>query len=273
MTASTTSKAVRFALALLLALVMLFPLYWMFATAVSSIADLRSGDYGIFPSQFRLHNFVDAWNAYPFDRWFLNSVVIAVVSVALTVTINLFCGYAFAKLRFPGKNILFVLIISTLMVPIQVLMVPQFRIVVDLGGLDSIWGVIVPRAAEAFGIFFARQYFSSIPDEVIEAARIDGAGELTILRRVVLPLCKPLVAVLVIFTFMWRWNEFAWPLIILKDSNSFTMPIGLLFLNGQYSVDWSSLMAMSLVSVIPMVLVFLFFQRYFVEGMARTGIK
>jgi alpha-1,4-digalacturonate transport system permease protein len=260
-------------LAAVIALVMLFPLYWMFATAVSSSTDLRQGDYGLLPSVFRLQNFADAWNSRPFARWFTNSVVIAVVSVALTVTINLICGYAFAKLRFPGRGLLFALIISTLMVPVQVIMVPQFRVVVDLGGLNSLWGVIVPRAAEAFGIFFARQYFRSIPNELIEAARLDGAGELRILRSVVLPLCKPLIAVLVIFTFMWRWNEFAWPLIILRDQDSYTMPIGILFLNGQYSPDWAGIMGMSLVSVLPVVVVFLFFQRYFVEGIVRSGIK
>ncbi len=262
-----------FALALAIAAVMAFPIYWMFATAVSSIADLRSGDYGILPGQFRLQNFVDAWRSADFTRWFGNSVVIAVVSTAVTVAINLVAGYAFAKLRFPGRRILLALIIATLFVPVQVIMVPQFRVVVDLGWLNSLWGVIVPRAAEAFGIFFAVQFFRSIPDEVIEAARMDGASELTILRRVVLPVSKPLIAVLVIFTFMWRWNEFAWPLIVLKDSDSYTMPIGLLFLNGQYNVDWSALMGMSLVSILPVILVFLVFQRYFVEGLVRSGIK
>ena len=262
-----------FVLAALVAVVMAFPIYWMFATAVSSIADLRSGDYGILPGQFRLENFVDAWRSADFTRWFGNSVVIAVVSTAITVTINLTAGYAFAKLRFPGRRILLALIVATLFIPVQVIMVPQFRVVVDLNWLNSLWGVIVPRAAEAFGIFFAVQFFRSIPNEVIEAARIDGASELTILRRVVLPVSKPLIAVLVIFTFMWRWNEFAWPLIILKDSDSYTMPIGLLFLNGQYNVNWSSLMGMSLVSILPVVLVFLFFQRYFVEGLVRSGLK
>jgi alpha-1,4-digalacturonate transport system permease protein len=262
-----------FTLALLVAVVMAFPIYWMFATAVSDIADLRQGDYGLLPAQFDLGNFVDAWRSADFTRWFGNSVVIGVVSTALTVTINVIAGYAFAKLRFPGRRILLALIVATLFIPIQVIMVPQFRVVVDLGWLNSLWGVIVPRAAEAFGIFFAVQFFRAIPDEVIEAARIDGASELTILRRVVLPVSKPLIAVLVIFTFMWRWNEFAWPLIILKDNSSFTMPIGILFLNGQNVVNWSALMAMTLVSTLPVIAVFLAFQRYFVEGLVRSGLK
>ena len=264
---------VRWLVTCLLALLFLFPLYWMVVTAVSPIADLRSGDYGILPHHVLLSNFTRAWDKYPFGTWLLNSWVIAIVSVTITVTINVICGYAFAKLRFPGRNLLFLLILSTLMIPIQVLMVPQFEIVADLGWVNSNWGVIIPRAAEAFGIFFARQYFRGIPDELLEAARIDGAREWSILWRIVLPLSKPLIAVLVIFTFMWRWNEFAWPLIVLNDSTSYTLPVGMLFLKGQYTTDQTALMSMSIVSVLPMIAVFLFFQRYFVEGIARTGLK
>jgi multiple sugar transport system permease protein/alpha-1,4-digalacturonate transport system permease protein len=267
------ARVLRWTATAVLAAVFLFPLYWMVVTAVSPLADLRSGDYGIIPHHVVLSNFTRAWSKYPFDTWLLNSTVIAVISVTLTVTINVICGYAFAKLRFPGRNVLFILILSTLMIPIQVLMVPQFEIVADFGWVNSDWGVIIPRAAEAFGIFFARQYFLGIPDELLEAARIDGAREWTILRKIVLPLSKPLIAVLVIFTFMWRWNEFAWPLIVLNDSTSYTLPVGMLFLKGQYATDQTALMSMSIVAVLPMIAVFVFFQRYFVEGIARTGLK
>jgi ABC-type glycerol-3-phosphate transport system permease component len=263
----------RGALALLIAALFAFPLYWMVVTALSPLADLRAGDYGLLPHHVLWSNVTHAWNAYPFGRWLVNSTVIAVVSVVLTVTINLVCGYAFAKLRFPGRDLLFLLIVSTLMIPIQVLMVPQFQIVTGFGWLNSDVGVILPRAAEAFGIFFARQYFRSIPDELIDAARVDGAGEWTIFRRIALPLAKPLIAVLVIFTFMWRWNEFAWPLIILKDTSSYTLPIGLLFLKGQYSTDVTAVMAIATISALPMLLVFAACQRYFVEGLVRTGLK
>jgi alpha-1,4-digalacturonate transport system permease protein len=269
----STARIARWLGAAVIAALFVFPLYWMLVTAVSPLSELRSGDYSVLPRQFLLSNFTRAWEKYPFDQWLLNSWVIAIASVVLTVTINVICGYAFAKLRFPGRNVLFLLILSTLMIPIQVLMVPQFQIVADLGWLNSDIGVIVPRAAEAFGIFFARQYFRGIPDELVEAARIDGASEFTILRRVVLPLSKPLIAVLVIFTFMWRWNEFAWPLIVLKDASSYTLPIGMLFLQGQYSTDVTALMSIAIVSVVPMIAVFVFFQRYFVEGVARTGLK
>jgi len=199
--------------------------------------------------------------------------VIAVVSVALTVVINLAAGYAFAKLDFPLKNTLFLAIVGTLMVPVQVVMVAQFNLVVDLGLVNTPTGVVLPRLAEAFGLFLARQFMDAVPDELLEAARVDGAGALRTFVAIVLPLSKPLVAVLVIFTFMWRWNEFIWPLIVLPDPDAFTLPLGLRFLQQQFGNDYGSLMAMSLLSILPMLLVFALFQRYFVEGVARTGLR
>ena len=265
--------SLRFAVVAAGAVVMAFPIYWMLVTAVTPIADLRASTYSLWPSSIHWHTFGEAWNQLPFGSWFINSFVIAIGGVLVTVSINVLCGYTFAKLRFPFRGLIFALIVSTLVIPIQVLMVPQFQLVIDLDWLDSRWGVVIPRAAEAFGIFLARQYFQSVPDEIIEAGRIDGAGEFRIFWRVVLPLSRPLIAVLVIFTFMWRWNEFAWPLIVLKDQASYTVPVGLLLLRGQYSTDYNHLMAMTLLSLLPMLGIFLLFQRYFVEGVARSGLK
>ena len=152
-------------------------------------------------------------------------------------------------------------------------MVPQFQIVIDLGLLDSTWGVVLPRLAEAFGLFLSRQFFLSFPDELLEAALLDGAGHIRTFWTVVLPNARPLVAVLVIFTFMWRWNEFVWPLIVLTDAERYTLPVGLQFLISQVERDFGPLLAMSFLSILPMLLVFAVFQRYFVEGVARTGIK
>lgn len=255
------------------ALVVVFPIYWMLVTALSPRADLVGSALHLWPSSIELSNFSRAWSSLPFATWYVNSVLIAVVAVVITVTINLLAGFVFAKYRFPGRTLLFLLIISTLMIPVQVIMVPQFRIVAELGWVDSYWAVIVPRSAEAFGIFLARQYMLSIPDEVIEAARIDGAGHLRTFVSVVLPLCRPLVAVLVILTFMYRWNEFAWPLIVLKDSQLFTVPIGLAFLQGQYGTDYPALMGMALLSTLPVLAVFALFQKQFVEGAARSGLR
>jgi ABC-type glycerol-3-phosphate transport system permease component len=152
-------------------------------------------------------------------------------------------------------------------------MVPQFQLVAELGWVDSYWAVIVPRAAEAFGIFLCRQSMLGIPDEIIEAARVDRARHLRVFWSIVLPLCRPLIAVLVILTFMYRWNEFAWPLIVLNDQSLFTVPIGLAFLQGQYATDYPSLMGMALLSALPILVVFALFQRQFVQGMERSGLR
>ena len=253
--------------------VMVFPIYWMFATAVRPRAEVFGQETRLIPSSFVWHNFVEAWQRLPFLEWTVNSIWIAVIAVALTVSINLLCGYAFAKFRFPGRDVLFFLIISALMIPIQVILVPEFLIVSWLGLLNSYWGVILPRAAEAFGIFMVRQFMVAIPDELIEAARIDGAGELNIFLRVVVPLCKPIIAVLVIFTFMWRWNDFVWPLMVLTDQDLYTVQLGLNLLKGQYNTEWTNIMAIALLSLMPMFVIFMVFQRYLVRGIAGTGLK
>ena len=263
----------RAAVAVVAVLLLMFPMYWMLRTSVATVDELSTLPVRLWPENWIWQNYVEPWRQFPFGRWLLNSVVIAVLSVTLTVIINLCAGYAFAKLRFPFRNVLFLLILSTLMVPVQVVMIPQFQVVIDLGLLNSNWGVVLPRLAEAFGLFMARQFFLGIPDELIEAARVDGAGHLRTFVQIVLPLSRPLVAVLVIFTFMWRWNEFVWPLIVLTDSSSYTLPVGLQFLIAQFGTNFGPLLAMSFLSILPVLLVFGVFQRYFVEGVARTGIK
>ena len=252
---------------------MIFPIYWMFATAVRPHAEIFEAVARLVPSGVSWSNFHAVLTRYPVLTWVNNSVIIAVVAVVLTVFINLLCGYTFAKFRFLGRNILFFAILGALMVPIQVILVPEFLIVSWLGLLNTHLGVILPRAAEAFGIFMVRQFMVSIPDELIEAARLDGAGEFAILLRIVLPLSKPIIAVLVIFTFMWRWNDFAWPLVALTDRDMFTIPLGLNLLRGEVNPDWGNVMALALLSLMPMLVIFLAFQRYLVQGIASTGLK
>lgn len=255
------------------AVVMLFPIYWMFATAVRPQHEIFARDLQLWPSVLVWANFVDAWNALPFSTWYANSLFIALAAVVITVSINLLAGYTFAKFDFVGKNVIFFLFLATLMIPIQVVMVPTFMIISDLGWLNTPWAVIMPRAAEAFGIFLVRQFMVSIPDDLIEAARLDGASEFRIFASIVLPLCGPLVAVLTIFTFMWRWNDFAWPVVVLQSQASYTVPLGLNLLKGEHYTEWNYIMAMGLVSLLPMLVVFIFFQRYFVQGIAVTGMK
>ncbi len=271
-----TRRLERLGLWLLLAggaLVMLFPVYWMFATAIRPADQIFAGETSLLPTGWVWQNFRNALDAMPFLHWAWNSTVIAVVAVVITVSLNLLCGYAFAKFRFAGRDLLFIAVISALMIPIQVIIVPLFLLLADINLLNSWWGVILPRAAEAFGIFMVRQFMLGIPDELLEAARLDGASEFQIFRRIVLPLSKPIIAVLIIFTFMWRWNDFVLPLIVLTDQDMYTVQLGLNLLKGQYNVEWTSIMSIALLSLVPMLVIFAFFQRQLIQGIAGTGLK
>lgn len=263
----------RTILAIVVSLVLLFPLYWMVVVALSTRAELLGGQLRLWPRELTISNFERVFDSFPVSTWFSNSVAIALVTASIVVVFNLLAGYAFAHLRFRGATPLFLLALSTLMVPVQVIMVSLFRLVTSMNLYGTYWAVILPTAASAFGIFLARQFMLAIPRELIEAARIDGAGHIKVFTRVVLPLSKPLIAVLFFMSLLSSWNDFAWPLIALKQNELFTLPIGLLYLQGQFGSDYGATMAFALVNVAPMVLLFLVFQRYFVQGFARTGIR
>ena len=263
----------RTLIATIVAIAVIFPLYWMLVVAFSPRGEVFLPGLRLWPSTLTLENFAKVFDRVPVVDWLGNSIVIGAIVTVLTVFVNLLAGYAFARLRFGGRNAVFILALSTMMIPVQAIMVAQFKLVSGLGIFGTYWGVILPTAAAAFGIFLARQFFIGIPDEIIEAARIDGAGHTRIFLQVVLPLCKPLIAVLTLLTLMGSWNDFAWPLIALNDNALFTLPIGLLYLKNQTSPDYNAIMALALISVLPMVLLFIFFQRYFVQGFARSGIK
>jgi multiple sugar transport system permease protein len=271
---SSAGLVVRIVLAVVASAVIFFPLYWMLVIAFSPRGEVfQPGGLRLWPSTFSVENFVTVFDRFPVAEWFVNSVAIGGVVTVFTVTVNLLAGYGFARVRFPGSTALFLLALATMMIPVQAIMVAQFRLVSGLQLTDSYWAVILPGAAAAFGLFLSRQFFLSIPQELIEAARIDGAGHVRTFLQIALPLSRPLIAVLTLLTLLGSWNDFAWPLIALKDPELFTLPIGLLYLKGQSTPDYSASMALALISVVPMVLLFLFFQRYFVQGFARSGIR
>jgi ABC-type glycerol-3-phosphate transport system permease component len=254
-------------------LVMLFPVYWVLVTALSPGGLAQGTGFRLWPDRVDLGVFGRAFTDQPVARWLLNSAVIAVASVVLSVVVSLLAGYAFAKYRFRGRNALFALMLVTIMVPIHVIMVPEFVIVSRLGLVNSPWAVVLPTSAQAVTIFMARQFLAGLPDELIEAARVDGAGELRIFTRVVLPLSGPLIAVLTILTFVWRWNDFVWPLVALQAPENYTISVGLASLNGTFSHPWDEMMAITLLSMVPVVAVFLAFQKRFVQGIAESGLK
>jgi ABC-type glycerol-3-phosphate transport system permease component len=254
-------------------LVMLFPVYWVLVTALSPGGLAQGTGFRLWPDRVDLGVFGRAFTDQPVARWLLNSAVIAVASVVLSVVVSLLAGYAFAKYRFRGRNALFALMLVTIMVPIHVIMVPEFVIVSRLGLVNSPWAVVLPTSAQAVTIFMARQFLAGLPDELIEAARVDGAGELRIFTQVVLPLSGPLIAVLTILTFVWRWNDFVWPLVALQAPENYTISVGLASLNGTFSHPWDEMMAITLLSMVPVVAVFLAFQKRFVQGIAESGLK
>ena len=269
---SRVGLVVRVVLAVLVCLVMVFPLWIMLITAFSG-ESVFTQQLRLWPDRVTTRNFSRVLQAWPVGTWFLNSITITAITTLLSVVVSVAAGFAFAKLRFPAKTALFLLLLATMMVPTQAILVPQFRIVNSLGLVGTFWAVIIPGAAATFGIFLARQFMLAIPKELMEAAHMDGAGTLRTFVSIVLPLCKPLLAVLTLLSLMYQWNDFLWPLIVLKDSSLYTLPIGLQFLQGQYQTDYGALMAMTLLAVAPLVVLFLVFQRYFVQGLATTGIR
>ncbi|MCC7370699.1 MAG: carbohydrate ABC transporter permease [Chloroflexi bacterium] len=272
--ASALQTAALYAILVVVAILMFFPFIWMIATALRPQG--YESDLSVIPRPYlAFENFYRAWT-YPrtqFAQYTINSFVIATVSTLLAVVLNGLAGFAFAKYEFRGKTVLFYAVLATMMVPFQITMIPIYVTIAKLGLINSYWGVILPSTASAFGIFLIRQFMQSIPDELLDAARIDGASELGIFVRIVVPLSGPALAVLAIFTFMWRWNDYLLPLLVMNRQAMYTLPIGVTNFISEYRAEWSLVMAASLISIVPTVALFLFFQRYFVRGIAMTGMK
>jgi multiple sugar transport system permease protein len=260
-------------------LVLIFPFAWLIITSVETSSEALHFPPVLIPQTIRFANYADALNSAPFGRFFLNSGVVAVSTVLCNLALCSLAGYAFARFRFLGRTALFAVIMTTLMVPFQVTMIPQFIITKWLGvhvlagvGINHIGALILPNAATAFGIFFLRQFFRTLPLEYEESARVDGATRLTVLWRIVLPLATPALATLAALTFLDSWNNFLWPLIAITSTDQMTLPLGLATFQGAHSTEWTLLMAGNVMSLAPMLLIFFVAQRYFVRSVAATGL-
>lgn len=218
-------------------------------------------------------NYLDPLQRFDFLIYLRNSVVVTVVATAITLLINSMAAFALAKYRFRGRNAIFLIIIATLMVPISVILVPVFLVITEIGWINNLWGVIIPGAATPTGVFLLRQYMLTIPDQLLDAGRIDGASEWRLYWQVVLPLAAPAMAVLAIFSVMWRWNDFLWPLIVLTRSELFTLQVGLNAFQGALNVQWHYVLAMTVLTLLPITLVFAFLQRFITTGVASSGVK
>jgi multiple sugar transport system permease protein len=256
-----------------ISLVMLIPLLWMLVTSIETLPESRHFPPTIIPSGIHWENYPDALDAAPFGRFFLNSTVVTLCSVAGNLLFCSLAGYAFARLKFFGRDVLFVLLLATLMVPFQVTMIPTFLIVQKLGLVNSLGALILPNLVTPFGIFLLRQFFRTLPIELEEAARMDGCSRLGVLFRVVLPLSTPALATLAIVTFLWTWNDFLWPLIVIQSTNSSTVQLGLASFQGAHQTNWTLLMAGNVMALLPVLTLFVVAQRWFVQSLAASGLK
>jgi multiple sugar transport system permease protein len=256
-----------------MAVVMLVPLVWMVMTSLETLAQTRHFPPILWPGQFQWSNYPDAWNSAPFGRWFINTTVVTVSVVISNLLLCSLAAYGFARIDFYGKKVVYFFLLATLMVPLQVVLIPTFLIVKDLHLLDSLGALIVPNLANVFGIFMLTQFFRTLPIELEEAARIDGASRLKILFTIVLPLSMPALATLAVIQFLWTWNDFLWPLVTIFNQGSFTLQLGLQNFQGAHATDTNLLMAGNVMSTIPMLVLFVLAQRWFVRGIATQGLK
>jgi multiple sugar transport system permease protein len=249
------------------------PFLYMISLSLQSDADLMSGVPVLIPPVLQFSNYVDIWQKAPFARFVLNSFIIAGGITVLHLIFDPLVGYVFAKMEFPGKRFMFGAILATLMLPFFVRMIPLYILTAKMGLLNTYPGLIMPFAMSAYGIFLMRQFIQPIPDDLISAARIDGASELGIYRRIILPQTRPAMAVLALFTFVFQWNEFLWPLVATSTPEMRTIPVGLTLFNQEYFTLWQLTAAGSVILFVPTAVLFVVTQRYFVRGIALTGLR
>ncbi|MHB0876261.1 MAG: carbohydrate ABC transporter permease [Anaerolineae bacterium] len=253
---------------------MLLPLVWMFSASLMPLSEvIKVPPVWFAPSKYSFANYAYVWGDVGFARFFLNSAFVAVVITGAQLLTSCMAGFAFARYNFPGRSVIFVVIISTMMIPFQVIMIPLFIMMARLHLVNTMWGMIVPAIVSAFGIFMMRQFMLGIPKALLEAARIDGASEPYIFAGIMLPLCKPAIAALAIFTFLGSWDNFLWPLIIINSHQLWTLPVAMSRFTEQYLSQTHLQMAGASIMFVPVLVVFLLMQRNFIEGITLTGIK
>lgn len=267
--------------------VVIFPFIWMVSTSITPAADVFAWPPRLIPQDIRWSNYLEAATVIPLQRYFVNSIIVSVTTVVLAIVLNSMAAYALARLEFPGRNLIFLFILGTIMIPPQVTMIPLFLMFKNfplMGGndllgrggtglIDTYQSLILPGLASTFGVYLLREAFRAIPSELIDAARVDGASEFRIFWQVALPLVKPSLAAMGLLIFTFSWNEFLWPLIMTNTPAMRTIQLGLSAFKGQYFTEWHLLMAATVLSTIPVMVVYLIGQRYFVQGVATTGLK
>lgn len=268
------SKAILYSILTFYALVTFLPFAWALSASFKHLPEIVSGDITFIPKNFTLDNYKQIFVQEPlFSRWLLNSVVVAVITTVFNLLFNSMAGYALARIDFLGNKLWFLLILAVLMIPAQITLLPKYLTLKSLGWLNSYQGLIVPTLVNATFIFMMRQFFINFPKELEEAAALDGLNRFETFFQVVLPLAKPALAAQAIFIFMGSWNDFLLPLVVMSDSEMFTLPIGLNTFKGQYISYWNYIMAASMIFTLPALAIYAFFNRYFVQGVTFTGGK
>jgi len=264
---------VTYPLLILISFIGLLPFYWMLSCSFKTNDNMFLMPLQWFPNPINWNAYDDAWKAQDFTRYFLNTTFIAVAITFGNLLLASLAGYSLSKFRYFGRGVLFILILSTMMLPLEVTMVPLFLIVKKFGWPNTYEGLIVPFIVDGFGVFLMRQYLKGIPNELIEAARIDGASELRIYWQIVMPLCKPALAALGVFTFREAWDMYIWPLIMVTKDSLRTLPLGISLFMSSFGTSWDQLMAVAAIGTLPMVLLFFFLQRSFIQGISISGLK
>jgi len=268
-----SGKIFFYIIASIIAVAIVVPFFWMISTSLKEKGALMSIPIQWIPDKVSFEVYQKLFKVFPFGRSILNSFYVAVMTTFITVSSAAMAAYVFAKIEFKGREKIFALYLATMMIPGQVTMIPNYLVLKYMGLLNTFTGLMLPSLINAFGTFILRQNMMTIPNDYIEAAVIDGASHFTIFYKVILPLSKPIIAALAIITFMGTWNSYLWPLIILTSKDKMTLPVGLSLLNGQYASQYNLLMAGGLISIIPILIVFLFAQKYFEKGLSLGGIK
>ncbi|XTZ10495.1 MAG: carbohydrate ABC transporter permease [cyanobacterium endosymbiont of Rhopalodia yunnanensis] len=271
---SLSKTGIRYLLLTLIALGMLFPLFWLLSTAFKSPSeDIFTVSWQLLPQNPSWDNFLSVWQTYPFGRYLFNSIVVAILTVSLNLLFCSLAAYPLARLDFRGRDLLFVVIVATIMIPFQIVMIPLYILTVQLGLRNTYLGIIFPNLASAFGIFLLRQAFQGVPKELEEAARIDGCSELDIWWHIMIAAVRPALVTLAIFVFIGAWSDFLWPLIILDRPEQYTLPLGVAKLASALDLDWRLIAAGSIISIAPALLLFVFLQKYIIPTDIGSGVK
>ncbi len=270
-TRRTLARWFLYAILLLGGLGMIFPFVWMIASSLKRAADIYS--LSLIPPSPTLDNYREVLQRTEYVRWFTNSLVVAAITTVSVAFFDSLAGYTLAKFQFPGSFLIFIMILSTLMVPTEMLVIPWYMMSINLGWTDSYWGIMFPGVISAFGVFLMRQFFMGVPNDLIDAARLDGFSEFQIFWKIALPLVKPAVAALCIFTFLGNWNAYIWPLIVTRSEEMRTLPVGIAFFSSEAQSSFHLIMSAAALATVPVLVIFIIFQRQIIKGIVLTGLK